>query len=531
MGLAIRASAAVGDRRLSFASRGSAARPRPRLLAFALAATVAAAACALNQEGVPPPKNEIYYPGGALVDSTGDWLYVANSNSDLRYNDGTLVVVDLASAGDDYQKPSTPWPACSSLQYVAPTYAPPVRGDSTTHHCCWDVLDPETLNCDSRNYVDPDATVRIGSFAAAMVFNPRTTCHGKTTPLPCIGQLLVSARGNTSITEIDTEIDPAVGADNRRFFCSDDRAPFAECAANYRVTERVPVKGVDPPPPNDANKIILPEEPYALAMNGTDDVTDMTKTKTQLLVGHLRGGAISLVDISQPTPTLIGYYGALVPADSNGLRGITSLLRHGGQFFAGSRYVPRVMGVVTTGQDNGMTAEVLDNIAIVDSGEQYVSSLPGSETRGIQFVPPVSPTDPFAGEEAFVLQRVPPALLRFEVNNPLNQAPVDVIETCNSPTFIDHHGTGVTFRLYVTCFEDGEVYVFDPHVPRLVDIIEVGRGPAGLAFPPSGSKYEDKYVYVVGFGANNISVVDIEAGSPTENHVVQRIGYPSPVPR
>jgi hypothetical protein len=37
--------------------------------------------------------------------------------------------------------------------------------------------------------------------------------------------------------------------------------------------------------------------------------------------------------------------------------------------------------------------------------------------------------------------------------------------------------------------------------------------------------------YVVGFGDNNISVVDLDPTSPTEYHVIQRIGFPSTVPR
>ncbi len=127
-----------------------------------------------------------------------------------------------------------------------------------------------------------------------------------------------------------------------------------------------------------------------------------------------------------------------------------------------------------------------------------------------------------------MLQRSPPVLLKFE---DANQLPVDVLETCNTPTFLDKHGTDTNQRLYVTCFEDGEVYVVDPRVPRVVDIIEVGRGPAGLAFPPPGAEGDGKLMYVVGFGANDVSVVDIEPGSPTENHVIQRIGFPSAVPR
>jgi DNA-binding beta-propeller fold protein YncE len=93
---------------------------------------------------------------------------------------------------------------------------------------------------------------------------------------------------------------------------------------------------------------------------------------------------------------------------------------------------------------------------------------------------------------------------------------------------LNRHGTDLNLRLYVTCFEDGQVYVFDPRVPRLVDVIEVGRGPAGLVFPPGN---DSTTMFVVGFGANNISVVDIKPGSATENHVVQRIGFPSAVPR
>ena len=49
------------------------------------------------------------------------------------------------------------------------------------------------------------------------------------------------------------------------------------------------------------------------------------------------------------------------------------------------------------------------------------------------------------------------------------------------------------------------------------------RGPSGLAFAKDG------FAYVTGFGSNNVSVVDLNPG-PTENHVVQRIGFPTAVP-
>jgi len=37
--------------------------------------------------------------------------------------------------------------------------------------------------------------------------------------------------------------------------------------------------------------------------------------------------------------------------------------------------------------------------------------------------------------------------------------------------------------------------------------------------------------YVVGFGDNNISVIDLRPGSTTEYHVVQRMGFPRVTPR
>ena len=53
--------------------------------------------------------------------------------------------------------------------------------------------------------------------------------------------------------------------------------------------------------------------------------------------------------------------------------------------------------------------------------------------------------------------------------------------------------------------------------------------PGGLALSqssPTGNR-----AYVVGFGSNNVSVVDLDPTSATRYHVIQRIGFPSAVPR
>ena len=82
-------------------------------------------------------------------------------------------------------------------------------------------------------------------------------------------------------------------------------------------------------------------------------------------------------------------------------------------------------------------------------------------------------------------------------------------------------------RLFVTCFADGEIYVYDPALPRLVKTFSVGRGPLGAGVRRHA---RPQVAYVVGFGDNNISVIDLAPGSPTEYHVIQRIGFPESHP-
>ena len=152
------------------------------------------------------------------------------------------------------------------------------------------------------------------------------------------------------------------------------------------------------------------------------------------------------------------------------------------------------------------------------SGDSFGTSLTGSETRGIQFVKSMAGTD--VVEHAFVLQRVPPAVVDF-----YQGIPSQVLEVCQSPTFLQKNNAGD--RLFVNCFDSGEVYVIDPFVPRVERIFTVGRGPASLVFPEN----DPTVAYVVGFSDNNISVVDIAPGSASQYHVVQRIGFANSVPR
>jgi hypothetical protein len=290
----------------------------------------------------------------------------------------------------------------------------------------------------------------------------------------------------------------------------------------------------DTPPPD----VALPDEPYALAIDDDAGI---------LFIGHLTGntaraytGGFSMFDIAprapkgpemsdsmEPgldTPRFIAPFLSPFSANSVGAVGISGLKtrkRNGVNeqdgdvtvgVYATSRFVPQVAGLGTT-TACPVTDTPYREIAAFPNGTYYSSPLAGAETRGVEFID---------DRRSFVLQRTPPALIGF-----LDSTPTDVLETCGSPTFLDQKNViGVGPRLFVTCFADGEIYVFDPTVPRLVTTFRVGRGPAGLVFDE-----HRPVAYAVGFGDNNVSVIDLQPGSSTEYQVIQRIGFPRTIPR
>ena len=552
-----------------------------RPLALAIAAMGAVmSACGLSQEGVKPPSNTIAFPASAVTDPTGDWLFVANSNADLRYNDGTLMALSLTRAEED-RDPAHPnyqrWEDCPQVNYPRPRVDP-------RRFCCWDVVNHkrDVLNCDERGYVDSEeiaardvvatdqdiddgqrglGNVRIGSFAAGMVLQ-RATCpvdpkqaqdKARVACSTCADyeagrdRLLLGVRGDTSLTFIDVDSHDAATPPSLRCVGDptdpDDPGAFVPCDAEHRVIRAksglasVSNEMSDTPPAD----VPLPDEPYALAIDDDAGI---------LFIGHLTGntaraftGGFSMFDIAprtsglQPSdapsleaPRFIAPFGSPFSANSAGSVGVSGLKTRKvtmprppmpmvapwvatAGVYATSRFVPQVAGLgTTTACPNPFPETPVREIAAFPNGAYYTSPLVGTETRGVEFID---------DRRSFVLQRTPPALIGF-----LDSTPTDVLETCGSPTFLDQNDNGVGPRLFVTCFADGEIYVFDPSVPRLVKTFRVGRGPAGLVFDQ-----HRPVAYAVGFGDNNVSVINLEPGSETEYQVIQRIGFPRTIPR
>ncbi len=548
------------------------------LAAAATAMAVGVAACSLSQEGVMPPSDTFFFPTSAIMAPDGHfpgWLFVANSNADLRYNDGTLVVVNVGEdvkgavasgietrvgAASDRARASQ-WAVCGQQDYVKPLSRnlPPI--------CCWDALDPNILNCDERRYVQPDATVRIGSFTAGMAWqqNCQGSCDqqnlGACTFDPEGGRIIMGVRGDTSLTFVD--VTPPAGEPRPGLHCREDGAdgPLAECTQKVTSTtsnllSEANDKAISP--------VQLPDEPYALAYD---------KGRDLLYVGHLVGntstvdsGGISVFNMSMfgqmatatgfpPKPTFIAPFPSPFSPNSAGSFGITNLTLHpplgnnpydpnaNSEILASSRYLPQVTSMVpylSGGQAaTDFNCKGSSDVVLLGSGDSLSPGLIGTEIRGVAIVdPPRSPTDPTqpaAGEpqRVFALERVPPDLAGFDVSRAesggLTARPTSLIETCSSPTFLYKNAVnGQRDRLYVNCFDTGEIYVFDPTIPSLITTIQAARGPSGIVFDSDPSR---PVAYVLDFTLNNIAVVDLTPGSPTEDHVIQRIGFPTTTPR
>jgi hypothetical protein len=485
---------------------------RRRPLAVA-AIAVTLAGCGFGESGIAPPRDRFFFPAAAALDPTGDWLYLVNSNSDLRYNAGTVVAVNLRLAREDRTR--TDWGRCPTSAFVAPLSGPP-------RFCCQDFLDERITNCDERGYVDANTTVRIGSFGGTIV--------AQNVPLagPAARRLFVAVRAEPSITFIDVSV--SGGQVSMR--CTDSGQSAGEANALCGDAWRVRTGAVQ----SDGLPLTLQEEPHDMVL---DDALGV------LYIAHLSGierqqrltRGITVLDVCAPQSRRPRLAADIInPMPGTGAAGITAVVpaqpgNPASPIYATAEFTSDI--VELTFRDppqvrcDGSASPERD-LSIV-SGPRFASSVFGTRgafLRGLVLVP--------TGDRAYVLHRQyaagsefnPPSVVAIDrsldARGEPQSRPLAVVEVCNGPTKLLWHDAGRGPRLFVNCFEGGQVYVVDP-VQMVADaIMEVGAGPADLQFSSS----DETTAYVVGFANNNVSVLDLRPGSPTEYRVVQRLGFP-----
>ena len=503
---------------------------------------LAGAGCGLGQAGINPPMDQIFLPSGLAADPDGNWLYVINSNNDLRFNAGTLLALDLQKAQLDRDKPSAEpgvvpaWQECTTTHFIDDE-APETLAATLDSPCCLDRLRPHILNCNERAYVQADATVQIGSFGGDTTIQTYTGADGEP-----VSRLFMVVRAEPSITFVD--ITHSDGSVHMR--CNGSRQdadpqlhnPF--CDDNWRIRR---------PGGSAIADNVLPEEPHSLALDqdwGILYVSHLTITVNRQIVG----GGVSTIDVSAlldhpEAPNVINSIARVVFPTSS-VQGVTAMTLEkpgnpNGVLYAVARSSADITGMVL--QKCYAPGPIHEPVPICDASSPVrdLSLVPGEQITSSAFLPSGTDVRGFLlspdGKSAYVLHRNTPestsstdpaalvVLDRADRNGePANQ-PSAILEVCSGPTHMQFHNAGRGELLYITCFEGGQIYVVDPQVPLVLAIIEAGHGPTALTFSPS----DRTIAFVVDYADNNVSVIDFKPGSPTEYMEVQRLGFPHAV--
>jgi DNA-binding beta-propeller fold protein YncE len=450
------------------------------------------ASCTASAEDVRPPPDQLFFPSGLAVTPPGNpaaALFVANANSELRYDSGSINVIGLE---------------------VVKTAVTEWLTHKNTMGCLPDPDHRETLVCDEKPFIREGAGVRIGNFATDIAVQDFTDSPTSPTKL----RVFVPTRGDPSIAWADYDGD--------RLSCSTEDG-FAQCDDQHRLSSVL----------NDPNQAPVTDEPFAVF--ATTQAAEPGGTKQGFaIVTHLTTGSITLVDAPedgtvQISDVAIGLFAADL---ATGLRGSTGVAarkvprpedptKFDDMIYVGSRTDRRIQTLTVGRPENGAVPYLLPaSYFFLDAvGLNAGNSI---DTRGIQFSP--------SGDRLYVVNRRPPSLQIYDTtlgpggvpnNNAVGAS--DICRQASSVAVMDAGSdTDPQERAYVTCFQDGVVYVVDPRGQSQVeDIITVGRGPYAIA----GAK-DQKLIFVSNVLEDTIAVIDVDPASATRNRVVLRIGQP-----
>jgi hypothetical protein len=162
--------------------------------------------------------------------------------------------------------------------------------------------------------------------------------------------------------------------------------------------------------------------------------------------------------------------------------------------------------------------------ALIDLGDFFFLNTVGSQSGGS--------TDSRAlafgsgGDRMYNVNRNPPSVQVYDTSIGPQGEPQKIgigsTDICREASRLTLADSGDGDRAYVTCFDDGQVYVVDPRGGvSVADVISVGHGPYDVVASPSKHR-----LYVSNYLEDTISVIDITPGSATRDRVVMRLGTP-----
>jgi DNA-binding beta-propeller fold protein YncE len=446
----------------------SSSNARRGLGPVAAAGLLALAACTASSEEVRPPQNELFFPTGVVVSPDESRLFVTSANSELRYDSGVLSAVDLAAVDAIIEG----W----------------LSRDEVPAGCRGDLDFSETLVCDDAGFLLPNASVRTGNFATAM--SVQDLGDGNL-------RLVIPVRGDPSVTWVDWR------AAEGRLSCAEGSEGFALCDDEHRLTEMR----------NDGDLPDLVDEPFGVYADSASDYAVVT---------HLTEGGLTLVDspragIPQLADALLGVFaerGNLV-AGAVAVAGRTPGQPGNLVYVAGRTENKVVMFSIERPPGEALPLFVPSDVFRL----QGIGTDP-SDTRGLAF--------DAAGDRMFVVNRVPPMLHVYDTSIGGTGYPKNTLlagaDLCSSASNIAVADPGDGERVFVSCFNNGQIWVVDPRGGLAVEsFVQVGRGPYGVAVAPGRRR-----LYVSNFLEDTLAVIDLTPGAATRNRVVLRIGEPRP---
>lgn len=438
----------------------------PVMLAMTLA--IGGAACTASSDEVRPPEDQLFFPTGAALAADGSKLFVVNANSELRYDSGSIAVVDLA--------------------LVDQIHASWVADRTVPDGCQPDFDHTETLVCDEARFILAGRGARVGNFGtdiAVQDFRDGTS------------RLIVPTRGDPSVSWLDYDGD--------RLSCSSGQG-FALCDDAHRLFAVH----------DDPDLGVIPDEPFSAFADSDSGFAVVT---------HLATGAVTLIDSpAGGNATIADVATGVFAADATGLRGSTGVAGRRGNgatiVYVGSRSEDRI-ATFTVGRPGNAPPYLLPSNYFFLRSSVGGNAGASSDTRGMAFSP--------AGDRLYVVNRRPPSLQVYDTSLlptgfPANTG-IAATDICHQASAIAVMDTGDGDRAYIPCFQDGELYIVDPSGQASVeDIVSVGRGPYAVVTAPARKK-----VYVTNFLEDTIAVVDVDPNSPLRNHVALRIGEVKPL--
>jgi DNA-binding beta-propeller fold protein YncE len=434
-----------------------------------LAAVLLLTGCPATSDEVRPPRDQFYFPTGMDISPDQEILFVANANSDLRFDSGTALAVSL----DWIDNVVGDWLSTGRIP------------EGREEECEVDLSVPYTLVCDEHNAVIDDSAVRIGNFATDL----RVQDLEGDTDL----RLFLAVRGDPSLTWLDW--------DGEGLSCSDSSG-FSECDDDHRLTQLR----------NDSDLNNLSDEPFNVFVDSINGYA---------LVTHLTSGAVTLADA--PTardpddpPVLADALGGLFAPDPvTGIRGATGAAGRlpgtdGDRIYITSRSESRVQTMLVERTPGGYPV-------LVPAEHFFLNKVtPSTDGRGITFSPD--------GTRAYIVNREPPMLHIIDTSLDEFGAPknefLSAVELCQQASNLTLADTGLGDRIYVACFRNGQIWSIDPRGAVVDAIIDVGRGPHAVV-----ASAERGRLYVTNFLEDTIAVIDLVPGSVTLNRVVLRLGF------